>query len=498
MPIIFKYNRAIRSMNILIPLAGKGSRFRSGYQQPKPLIPIHGKPMIQCVIESIKMPGKYIFIIQAEHDTNGVLSMLLRRLCNDCVIISIDYYTDGAAQSCLLAKQYIDNDLPLIMTNCDQVYDWDPMSFIKYCTDSDSDGVIITEHRDTPTYSYAALNDMGHVTRLAEKDVISEHALIGMHYWRRGSDFVRSATELIAKDIREKGEYYISLTYNELISAGKKVTIYPLREDEHYHVVGTPAELNTYISLTKTTITVAGNITKDTIYYINNMSCKEVTLGGIMNFWAHVRSTSCDLTLELAPLCYGESVILIDSSAGQRYNRSELKLIDIPVEYNRTAWYHMMYINQVNAYNVNSLEQIDRLSGVTSCDICGGVEIQDLWFDVTLLKYFDFVFLSLDDLHPSISIDDMLEHVRGFLIIHQSHEVCIRGCGVDHTIPLDASMTVPNVNVLGAGDFFAAAFVAYIIQNGNVANPSDIYNAVAAAQRSVFSKLSCRQGQMES
>ena len=55
-------------MNILIPMAGAGSRFQqAGYFFPKPLIDIKDKPMIQWVIESLNLNGNYIFIVQKNH-----------------------------------------------------------------------------------------------------------------------------------------------------------------------------------------------------------------------------------------------------------------------------------------------------------------------------------------------------------------------------------------------------------------------------------------------
>ena len=82
-------------VNILIPLAGKGSRFKDKFDKPKPLILFENKPMIQHVIESIKIEGTYIFIIQKSHNINNELSNLLKKICNKCEIVEIDYYTDG-------------------------------------------------------------------------------------------------------------------------------------------------------------------------------------------------------------------------------------------------------------------------------------------------------------------------------------------------------------------------------------------------------------------
>ena len=55
-------------MNILIPMAGEGSRFvKEGFTFPKPLIDVEGKPMIQLVIENLDFQAKYIFLVRKKH-----------------------------------------------------------------------------------------------------------------------------------------------------------------------------------------------------------------------------------------------------------------------------------------------------------------------------------------------------------------------------------------------------------------------------------------------
>jgi NDP-sugar pyrophosphorylase family protein len=54
-------------LTIVAPMAGRGSRFASaGYTSPKPLIPLHGTPMIELVIETIRptMPHRFVFVGQ--------------------------------------------------------------------------------------------------------------------------------------------------------------------------------------------------------------------------------------------------------------------------------------------------------------------------------------------------------------------------------------------------------------------------------------------------
>ena len=121
---------------------------------------------------------------------------------------------------------------------CDQIYDWNPSSFLNFVQIMIM-MVLITEKKNTPTYSYIKLDDNNLGIELAEKKIISEDALIGMHYWKKGSDFIMSVKDLINKDIRTNNEYYLSLTYNILIEKGLKISNYNLKENEIYDVVGT-------------------------------------------------------------------------------------------------------------------------------------------------------------------------------------------------------------------------------------------------------------------
>jgi len=108
-------------MNVVIPMAGAGSRFESaGYTFPKPLIDVNGKPMIQTVVENLNIEANYIFIVQKEHYERYNLNHFLKLLAPNCTIIQVDGMTEGAACTALLAKKFIDNDQPLLISNSDQ------------------------------------------------------------------------------------------------------------------------------------------------------------------------------------------------------------------------------------------------------------------------------------------------------------------------------------------------------------------------------------------
>ena len=117
-------------LNIVLPIAGRGSRFAdAGYVLPKPLIPIHGYPMIQIVTENLrpKCEHRFIYIVQQEHVERFQIDERLKEYTGEdnTVVIPIDYMTEGQVCSVLVAKDYIDNDDPLMSANADQWIDFD-------------------------------------------------------------------------------------------------------------------------------------------------------------------------------------------------------------------------------------------------------------------------------------------------------------------------------------------------------------------------------------
>ena len=107
-------------MNIIVPMAGAGSRFeKAGYTFPKPLIEVKGQPMIAKVVENLNLQGKYIFLVQKAHYEKYDLENLLNLIAPGCEIVQIDGLTEGAACTVLKARDLIDNDQPLLISNSD-------------------------------------------------------------------------------------------------------------------------------------------------------------------------------------------------------------------------------------------------------------------------------------------------------------------------------------------------------------------------------------------
>ena len=230
-------------MNILIPMAGAGSRFeKAGYTFPKPLVEIHGKPMIQEVVENLDIDGQYIFIVQEDHYRKYALNYLLPLIAPGCEIIRVSGVTEGAACTTLLAKHLINDDTPLITANSDQFVEFDE-DWQENLNDS-ADGNILTFKSTHPKWSFVRVED-GVVAEVAEKRPISDVATVGIYHWKKGSDYVKYAEQMISKDIRVNHEFYVCPVFNEAIEDGKRICPVPVKG---MWGLGTPEDLETFLS----------------------------------------------------------------------------------------------------------------------------------------------------------------------------------------------------------------------------------------------------------
>ena len=244
--IIVKVPWRSSKMNVLIPMAGAGSRFaEAGYTFPKPLIEVGNKPMIQVVTDNLNIEAHHIFIVQKEHYQKYNLETVLKLIKPNCSIVQVEGVTEGAACTTLLAKKLINNDNPLVIANSDQFVEWNANEVMYAFSTEGIDGGILTFQSTHPKWSYAKKNDSGFVSEVAEKKPISTNATVGIYYYKKGSDYVKCAEEMIEKDIRTNNEFYVCPVYNQLIEKGGKVRTKDIRK---MWGLGTPEDLNNFMN----------------------------------------------------------------------------------------------------------------------------------------------------------------------------------------------------------------------------------------------------------
>ena len=239
-------------INILIPMAGLGSRFsEAGYDKPKPFIDVAGKPMIFRVLENLKYSdANYILIAREEHlKQEQALVEEIKRNFNVKFVV-INKLTEGTACTVLHARKLINNHQPLLIANSDQIVDINISDFINDSVRRNLDGNILTfidENKD-PKWSFAKTNEHGLVVEVQEKKAISKYATVGIYLFSKGEDFVNGAIDMIASNERVNNEFYTCPVYNFLIKENKKLGVYNISE-ENVHGIGTPDDLIAYLGL---------------------------------------------------------------------------------------------------------------------------------------------------------------------------------------------------------------------------------------------------------
>jgi NDP-sugar pyrophosphorylase family protein len=233
-------------MNIIIPAAGRGSRFHKTHSVPKPLIPVNGMCMITRAILSLEIKGQYNFIVKRDEFLRQTTDAIYAS-CIDPNIIVIDETTEGSAVSALMFENKIDADSELIVVNCDQILDWESDIALNHMREYD--GAVVSIKSNDPKHSFARVNN-DLVEEIVEKKPISDNALTGIHYWKRSGYFFDSARKMIENNDRTNGEFYVGPTYNYLIRDGLGIGIYEV-SDKEFYPVGTPEDLERYLNETK-------------------------------------------------------------------------------------------------------------------------------------------------------------------------------------------------------------------------------------------------------
>ena len=234
------------TLQVLMPMGGLGTRFRKvGITTPKPLIEVGGVPMFQRALASLdRWPGEKTVTVVVRTDNDREFDLAARVVAVEPAadIVLLDHDTRGAVETCLVARDRLDPDLPLVIMDCDIAFD-SPAYFEvlqRAVQAGDTDGLLLSFHSTEPRYSFAEVGADGLVVRTAEKQAISSDALMGVYSFTSARVFLEAADRLMEQQIgAAMPEYYVSLVFNELIASGRPVGL--VRGD--FYCFGTPEEL---------------------------------------------------------------------------------------------------------------------------------------------------------------------------------------------------------------------------------------------------------------
>lgn len=257
-----EYHEGLKEMNILIPMAGEGSRFaREGYAISKPLIPTYDKrsgnalPMVVCAV--LDLPGvakdgsNVIFVDRAFHKAGGAEAEIGKYFPR-ARFLTVDSLTEGQASTCLLAKDFIDNDDELLIAGCDNGMEFDGEKFNALRKTAD---VLVFTYRHNPAvlknpdaYGWMIADSGDNVVGTSIKKAISDnpmndHAVVATFWFRRGKIFVEAAEKMIAENDRINNEFYVDQAIRHVLELGGKAKVF---EIERYIGWGVPADYELY------------------------------------------------------------------------------------------------------------------------------------------------------------------------------------------------------------------------------------------------------------
>ncbi len=220
-------------INILLPALGSSTFFQDSFF-PKTLYEISGKTMLERVIDNFsELPSKeYIFVFSDEDCNRFHVDAAAKILTDGCKVIKLRNQTAGALCTCLMTLEYIDNETPLIIANCDQIIQVDYNRVLSKFDEQNNDAGLILFPNIHPRWSYAKIKG-DEVMEVAEKRPLSKSAIAGFYYFRQGHFFVEAAKRAIMKDNSLDDIFYISASINELILMGKKIGYYDIKKEQY-------------------------------------------------------------------------------------------------------------------------------------------------------------------------------------------------------------------------------------------------------------------------
>ncbi len=247
----------------LIPMAGQGARFTAaGYDMPKPLIAVSGKPMVVQACNSLPAAKRYVFVAQKEHLANSNLENIIRHHFENVSVVALDGLTEGQAISCqaglLGAAPPVDQGASLLIGACDNgmIFDHDNWNALMADTSIDVAAFSFRHHpaseRNPQMYGWLKVENPSDrfptVTDVSVKKAISDqpandHAVVGAFFFRKVSYFLEALQVLQDENIRVNGEFYVDSMIGIAARLGRKCVVF---EVDDYICFGTPNELRTF------------------------------------------------------------------------------------------------------------------------------------------------------------------------------------------------------------------------------------------------------------
>lgn len=255
---ISKWNDSKTSVQIIIPMSGLGQRFiNAGYNTPKPLIKVDGKPIIEHVVNLFPGEKDIKFICNDKHLRETNMKQILNSFCPNGKIYEVPVEgRQGPVHAVSLIFDNIDDEKEVIVSYCDYGTWWNYHDFLIDSRNRNSDGAIACYKGFHPhmlgTDNYAFLKETNKGNRWMEaiqekkpftNNRMTEYASNGTYYFKTGAIMKKYFQKLMNLQIKVKNEYYVSMVYNLLVQDKLTVNIF---EIENMLQWGTPYDLEMY------------------------------------------------------------------------------------------------------------------------------------------------------------------------------------------------------------------------------------------------------------
>jgi sugar/nucleoside kinase (ribokinase family) len=198
-------------------------------------------------------------------------------------------------------------------------------------------------------------------------------------------------------------------------------------------------------------VALYGNLTKDIIF---NGFEQTTSIGSIGNVWDALVKLNQKLTIHIEPTTIGTALIYVDTDNNTRVSKPNLYLKVNQPKVVEAKWSHILYLNHIK--DLEFLKSIQ--NSIISADVAGKGK-----FHLDILTYIDYLFISDEDI---IDLDILLGKIKGCVILHSNSGSTIYK--KDGTTIVTNHKTIDGVNVLGAGDYFASAFINFMLQTNDI------------------------------
>ncbi|CAM9314502.1 unnamed protein product [Ectocarpus fasciculatus] len=306
-------------MNVMIPMAGRGSRFSAeGYRLPKPLINIVGRPMLYWLLDNLKFEPEDTLWVGVQQDLEGEYAIASRLRTEfptlDIRVVSIDFQTRGAAETLFIMLQHMspaEIRRKSISLDCDTIYFSDVLGSFRACASGCGSSFYFEDEGNKPIFSYIEFEPgTDKIVRIREKEAISRHANTGAYAFPCGDRLRRACREVLDNPVGKAGEFYTSSIIEGMIQAGQKFVGIHV---PNFFSVGTPAQLRSFLGLIQKGVVAARRKTR--VFFELDRPLHMARSGTGADRTASVRSG--DLDKHLLPTTRNTGTSLEDPVSGQ-------------------------------------------------------------------------------------------------------------------------------------------------------------------------------------